>query len=206
MWEWLLLALVVMAVTVGSWMVLRQQGAGVVPFAVHNGEVLFLLHKTFQGAKKGTLIDWGGSTESRETPLQTAAREFVEETECMYFASDIPSHLSRKSEPERTKQIALVEELLGKGTVGYCNSHFGLLSYRAFFAQFPYRDLSTINKRFQKAKEYGLEKTRQLEWVTTEQLLEGLSDKSSTPLFVRLKNINNLSKIVIDINSKFHTK
>jgi hypothetical protein len=39
-------------------------GAGVIPFCVveenQKKKILFLLHQTYQGKKKGTLIDFGG--------------------------------------------------------------------------------------------------------------------------------------------------
>lgn len=56
-------------------------GAGVLPYTVHDGELLFLFHQTHHGRKQGTLIDFGGATNIGETdPAIVAGREFVEET------------------------------------------------------------------------------------------------------------------------------
>lgn len=55
-------------------------GAGVLPYTVHDGQLLFLFHMTSQGRKEGTLIDFGGAIGAETDPIVTAAREFVEET------------------------------------------------------------------------------------------------------------------------------
>ena len=60
-------------------------GAGVIPVAIDNGDVHFLFQKTFTGRKVGHLINFGGGLGDGEDYLATAIREFVEETETMYF-------------------------------------------------------------------------------------------------------------------------
>tara|TARA_B100002051_G_scaffold227657_1_gene223846 strand:- start:1571 stop:2059 length:489 start_codon:yes stop_codon:yes gene_type:complete len=52
-------------------------GGGVLPVALHNGQVLFLLGK--ESSRRGGWSDFGGSKEGRETPRQTAIREGAEE-------------------------------------------------------------------------------------------------------------------------------
>ena len=64
-------------------------GAGVIPFAVHGNEVSFLFQTTFTGRKVGHLIDFGGGLGPDEGYRETAIREFVEETETMYFSDDL---------------------------------------------------------------------------------------------------------------------
>ena len=64
-------------------------GAGVIPFCVKDGQVLFLFQKTFSGRKAGHLVDFGGGGERGESHRQTAIREFIEETETMYFSGNI---------------------------------------------------------------------------------------------------------------------
>ena len=64
-------------------------GAGVIPFAVSGGEIRFLFQKTFSGRKTGYLIDFGGGLGTGEDYRETAIREFIEETETMYFSDDL---------------------------------------------------------------------------------------------------------------------
>ena len=64
-------------------------GAGVIPFTVHGNEVSFLFQTTFTGRKVGHLIDFGGGQGPDEGYRETAIREFVEETETMYFSDNL---------------------------------------------------------------------------------------------------------------------
>ena len=84
-------------------------GAGVIPFAVIDGEVYFLFQKTFTGRKVGYLIDFGGGLGEGEDYRETAIREFVEETETMYFSNDVQRAI-RTVEKVR-EQIPIVEAL-----------------------------------------------------------------------------------------------
>ena len=87
-------------------------GAGVIPFAVIDGEVNFLLQKTFTGRKVGYFIDFGGGLVEGEDYQETAIREFVEETETMYFSNDV-QHASRTIE-NVNNQIPIVEALFNE--------------------------------------------------------------------------------------------
>eukprot|EP01122_Echinamoeba_exundans_P000055 TRINITY_DN10041_c0_g1_i1.p1 TRINITY_DN10041_c0_g1~~TRINITY_DN10041_c0_g1_i1.p1 ORF type:complete len:244 (+),score=42.53 TRINITY_DN10041_c0_g1_i1:371-1102(+) len=65
-------------------------GAGVLPYTIHDGKLLFLFHKTYSGKKQGSLIDFGGAVDQKDglDPLLAASREFIEET----FACSICNH------------------------------------------------------------------------------------------------------------------
>ena len=84
-------------------------GAGVIPFAVFNGEVIFLFQKTFTGRKVGYFIDFGGGLGEGENYRETAIREFVEETETMYFSNDVQQ--ARRTVESVNNQIPIVEPL-----------------------------------------------------------------------------------------------
>ena len=60
-------------------------GAGLLPFCKHNNDIYFLLQTKFEGRKAGFLNDFGGGQDFGETYLQTAIREFVEETEGFFL-------------------------------------------------------------------------------------------------------------------------
>jgi hypothetical protein len=57
-------------------------GAGMLPYTVHEGKLLFLFHRTFIGKKHGTLNDFGGAVDEADAsdPIRAASREFIEET------------------------------------------------------------------------------------------------------------------------------
>ena len=84
-------------------------GAGVIPFAANDGEVYFLLQKTFTGRKVGYLIDFGGGLGAGEDYRETAIQEFIEETETMYFTDDV-QQASRTVERVKN-QTPIVETL-----------------------------------------------------------------------------------------------
>jgi 8-oxo-dGTP pyrophosphatase MutT (NUDIX family) len=64
-------------------------GAGVIPFSVSEGKVYFLFQTTFTGRKVGYYIDFGGGLDAGENFREAAIREFVEETETMYFSDNV---------------------------------------------------------------------------------------------------------------------
>ena len=84
-------------------------GAGVIPFAVNDRQVCFLFQTTFSGRKAGHLIDFGGGLGAGEDYRDTAIREFVEETETMYFSDNL-QQASRTAERVRD-QIPVVRAL-----------------------------------------------------------------------------------------------
>ena len=74
-----------------------KAGAGVIPFSTAHGKVQFLLQTVFSGRKTGYLNDFGGGLGKGEDYRAAAIREFVEETETMYFADDV-AHAWRSRE------------------------------------------------------------------------------------------------------------
>ena len=59
----------------------RTMGGGLLPVAVRDGRLVFLLGKEQRrpGVTKGAWSDFGGGREGKETPFQTAIREGAEE-------------------------------------------------------------------------------------------------------------------------------
>lgn len=58
-------------------------GAGILPFAVHNGDVYYLLGKESDGtikSRNNLFCDFGGGRKTEEKPRETAFREFLEES------------------------------------------------------------------------------------------------------------------------------
>ena len=72
--------------------------AGVLPYAQWNGRHVILLGVDHH--RPGYWMDFGGQSDSRETPEETAAREFSEETMFCFFASIDQVHaLLKASKP-----------------------------------------------------------------------------------------------------------
>ena len=64
------------------------KSAGVIPYAIHNGELYFLLQQTNNPLKKkdSGWNDFGGKRVNlEESTAETAAREFSEETSCLFY-------------------------------------------------------------------------------------------------------------------------
>src|SRR5210317_1550948 len=83
-------------------------GAGILPFTIHKGKVLFLFGRenkdkyTSDISKKGMWSDFGGSRDGVETYKQTAIREGFEETSG--FLGD-ENHITQLIDEKCVKEI-----------------------------------------------------------------------------------------------------
>ena len=84
-----------------------KTGAGVIPFAWVDGSACFIFHKTFSGRRAGLLVDFGGGSQANETQYQTAAREFIEETEAMFFTHNCNGCSDTRMQMELQYQLML---------------------------------------------------------------------------------------------------
>ncbi|HYQ70894.1 MAG TPA: hypothetical protein VET88_03080 [Gammaproteobacteria bacterium] len=155
-----------------------RKGAGVLPFAVYAGRVLFLFHRTFSGRRAGLLVDFGGGAEAGETALQTAAREFVEETEALFLAPDIDR--ARLAGREYRRQLqemqALLERALEAHADWWCRRRVPAgkpaRDWRTFFVEVGYRDVTGMNAAWAADDGRRFRKRRELLWVPADRLLE----------------------------------
>ncbi|MCU7836688.1 MAG: NUDIX domain-containing protein [gamma proteobacterium symbiont of Taylorina sp.] len=157
-------------------------GSGVIPFAVDKQQVFFLFQKVFHGRKSGYLIDFGGGINEGETYQQAAAREFVEETETLFFEESIEGIKNAKKTPLRiARQLSIVTQLfnktLQKNPHWYCHREPGNKvppkDWKTFFVEFKYKDLSIINKEWEleEGQQTRFSKRRELHWIDAEHLL-----------------------------------
>eukprot|EP01118_Nematostelium_gracile_P001063 TRINITY_DN1105_c0_g1_i1.p1 TRINITY_DN1105_c0_g1~~TRINITY_DN1105_c0_g1_i1.p1 ORF type:complete len:183 (-),score=57.40 TRINITY_DN1105_c0_g1_i1:88-636(-) len=159
--------------------------AGILPFAIHDGEMYFLFHRTFVGKKMGTLIDMGGgiSKEDNKDIKRTAAREFSEETAGLYFSED------PEADAEFLHQDNMTESDMQQGrVVRECTERvFEMLQkqpvwvfggYKLHVLEIPYHDLKALNKAFEKAP-----KKREFLWVHVNDIIQ---NKTVYPLFARV--------------------
>jgi ADP-ribose pyrophosphatase YjhB (NUDIX family) len=179
-------------------------GAGVIPFAVLDGEVLFLFQKTFTGRKVGHLIDFGGGLGAGEDYQETAIREFVEETETMYFADDI-RQASRTSESVN-KQIPVVAALFNKTLEAHpdwcCRRAPGNppkpKQWKTYFIEFPYRDIDALNREWETDTIGRFKKRRELVWVSGDELLE-IYGRTPDKLWKRVRQLESARETIISI-------
>ena len=181
-------------------------GAGVIPLAVNDGEVLFLFQKTFSGRKAGHLIDFGGGLGDGEDFSTTAAREFVEETETMYLANDLKS--ACQSRERMREQITLVEEIFER-TLSV-HPHWWRRrdpdstkkpgEWRTYFIEFPFRDISALNNEWESDINGRFKKRRELVWIPACRLLD-IYARSPGDLWKRVRQLKDAEILIREIQS-----
>jgi 8-oxo-dGTP pyrophosphatase MutT (NUDIX family) len=76
------------------------KSAGVIPYAIHNDTVYFLFQQTInpQRKKDSGWNDFGGKKiDPNESTAETAAREFSEETSCLFYLKEKNNENSKKN-------------------------------------------------------------------------------------------------------------
>jgi 8-oxo-dGTP pyrophosphatase MutT (NUDIX family) len=155
-----------------------KTGAGVLPFTLHEGRVLFLFHKTFSGRRAGLLVDFGGGSRTDETAFETAAREFVEETEGLFLAPDIRQ--ASRAGSEYRRQFREMQTLLARTQEAHadwwCRRQMQpgkpARDWRTFFVEVSYRDVAAMNAAWATDAGRRFKKRRELLWVPAKPLLE----------------------------------
>ena len=153
-------------------------GAGVIPFCVTDGKVFFLFHTTFSGRRAGHLVDFGGGGQAGEDYRQTAMREFVEETETMYFSRNLRDAVI--TEQRVRYQMRLLEKLfdrtLGEHPDWWCQRKVSgsgrPKDWRTYFIEIGYRDLAGMNREWLDDAGRRFVKRRELIWIGSEALIE----------------------------------
>jgi len=181
-------------------------GAGVIPLAVKDGEVLFLFQKTFSGRKVGYLIDFGGGLAAGENYRTTAVREFVEETETMYLADDL--EVASRSEDRLREQITLVEDIFDRTLSAHPHwwrrrdpgNPGKSRDWRTYFIEFPFRDISTLNSEWKSDTSGRFKKRRELVWIPADKLLD-IYARSPGELWKRVRQLENAETLICEIQS-----
>ncbi|MES9924117.1 MAG: NUDIX hydrolase [Candidatus Thiodiazotropha endolucinida] len=179
-------------------------GAGVIPFSLHEDNVCFLFQSTFSGRKTGYLIDFGGGLGEGESFRQTAIREFVEETETMYFSDDL-QQASRNAEMV-DHQIPIVDALFEKTLSDHpdwwCNrapgSRLQPKMWRTYFIEFPYRDIQALNREWQQDLVGRFKKRRELTWVASDELLALYANRPER-LWKRVRQLESAPALIRSI-------
>ena len=176
-------------------------GAGVIPFCVLEGKVFFLFHKTFSGRRAGHLVDFGGGGNEGESYRQTAMREFIEETETMFFATDLRVAIIS---PERIRsQMDLLEQLfdrtLNRHPDWWCrrsDSRRGKpRDWRTYFIEFDYRNPADMNRQWREDAGRRFKKRRELLWVASDELIE-IYANAPHRLWRRVRQLEDAEKMI----------
>lgn len=80
------------------------KSAGIIPYTIHNGELLFLLQRfvNLERKKYNGWNDFGGKRSNiAESTAETAAREFCEETSCLFYLTETSDSSSPNSEENK---------------------------------------------------------------------------------------------------------
>ena len=178
-----------------------KTGAGVIPFSLAHGKVQFLLQTVFSGRKTGYLNDFGGGLGTGEDHRMAAAREFVEETETMYFANDV-AHAWRSREMIE-KQLPMVAQLFEQSLSANPDWWCSRLNadpqrpkhWKTFFIEFPYREVETLNREWEADVAGRFKKRRQLFWLSSDELLD-LYRHAPERLWKRVRQLENAVEVV----------
>jgi len=188
-------------------------GAGILPFCVREGEVFFFFHRTFEGKKQGTWIDCGGGKSSQDhTLIETAAREFAEETgglwknEHFIVSSMKPTeslHEFETSEMVKKSFLKMLEHIKNemklqekeKKRVWILKYHE---SYLMVLLQIDWIPCENFNGNFASISP----KKREFGWISAKDIIE---KKTSLPLYQRVCFIPNFWKAITEINQSYQT-
>jgi len=181
-----------------------KAGAGVLPFALHAGQVRFLFHKTFSGRRAGLLVDFGGGARMGETAIEAAAREFVEETEGLFLAPDIRQ--AARAGGEYQRQLQQMQVLLARTQdehpEWHCHRHVPpgkpARNWRTFFIELAYRDVAGMNAAWAADAGERFKKRRELLWVPAAQLLEIFAHQPGQ-LWKRVRELEGVPEVIAAI-------
>lgn len=179
-------------------------GAGVIPFCVKDRQVLFLFHKTFSGRRAGLLVDFGGGGEPGESHRQTAIREFIEETETMFFSVNI--HTAVLTQGSVQTQTPLLEALFDRTLRSHpdwlCRRREGRKGkprdWETFFIEFEYRDVMDMNREWALDADNRFSKRRELVWVSAATLCDTY-EHSPASLWKRVRQLVNAKETIRSI-------
>lgn len=181
-------------------------GASIIPFCVENRQLLFLFHKTFSGRRAGMLVDFGGGTEPGESHRQTAIREFIEETETMYYSEDI--HTASLTPARVQAQTPLLEAVFDRSLQKYpdwwCRREPGRSGkprdWKTFFIEFEYRDVADMNREWEQDAGTRFRKRRELLWIPAGSL-SGFYEHSPERLWKRLRQLVDAKQTILSIRN-----
>jgi len=193
-----------------------RMGAGILAYGVHKQQLYVLLHTTTSGKKVGHLVDCGGGDKEGESSLQTAIREFAEETAGVFFppSSMTREDLSRKisaisdvhtiqSLPEITESISVSKTFFeAQKTIHspLMATWFSLWRYFVYVLEVPFIDTALLNDAM---KSLGT-KQKIFYWVPVEEVI---NIQTKLPLIERLSLVQTgISSLLLQLSTEQKAK
>lgn len=181
-----------------------KTGAGVIPFSIKHGLTCFLFHKTFSGRREGLLVDFGGGGNTGESHAQTASREFIEETEAMFFANNCHADSRPVFLSQYQMMLKLIEETQHDHPNWFCRRNKKIgdrpRDWKTFFVEVDYRDLADMNMAWAEDASGRFKKRRELLWLSAVQLLDIIDNKPEA-LWKRIREYEGIRDVVLAIDN-----
>lgn len=182
-----------------------KTGAGVIPFAIKDGLAWFLFHKTFSGRRAGLLVDFGGGGRPDESQRQTAAREFVEETEAMFFAKNCNVDLTPLIRSQCQLMLQLIEQTQSTHP-DWCCSRANRNGnrprrWKTYFVEVEFRELTAMNMAWAEDFTGRFKKRRELCWIAADSLLEIVENRPEA-LWKRIREYQGMHDVISKIMKK----
>lgn len=176
-----------------------RTGAAVIPFARWQDSTRFLFHKTFSGRRAGLLVDFGGGSRSGESYAQTAAREFIEETDAMFFAENCKQDLGLLFESQYLEMLRLIGQTQQLHPRWFCRrmkyNSGKTKDWITYFTEVEYRDPTEINRAWAGDTTGRFRKRRELLWLASDQLID-IIDNSPGKLWKRIREYKGMRDVV----------
>lgn len=169
------------------------RSAGIIPYCIKDGEIYFLFQNEVDPHKKKDfgLNDFGGKrSDSYETTAQTAAREFSEETSCLFYLQELNNSKSAtyynilKDNPQLyydTSAVNLLKNLIIESQKYYHDKITEYVSpiyvsskeiYISYFVKVPYIPEQDIPRAEDIHIPYDVRYIRQCKWYSLGELLK----------------------------------
>lgn len=175
--------------------------AGVLPFVRREGQVLFLLQTVFSGRKAGFLNDFGGGAAAGESDRQTAAREFIEETETLFLSASPADARRTTASVEAQKPVveSLFDATLSHHPDWWCRRLTVDPSkpkyWKTFFVEFPYREIEPLNRLWADDADGRYRKRRELHWLSADALI-AIYDDHPQRLWKRVRQLDGAVDLI----------
>lgn len=195
----------------------KCKSAGIIPYTYHNNKLMFLLQKTEHpnSNKNNGWNDFGGRQNHNEHTFATAAREFSEETSCLFYVKEFVKNKylfnslkNKKSLFYDSETVSMLRKILHNSQIYFTNKlleyNYPLFvssqeTYISFFLKVIYIPKQHIPNAEDIHIDYNYRYKRSCEWFTLDQLLK--LDNSS--LHKRLQITNLKTKVQFLYENEF---